>query len=62
MIIDILNIFECFEKIVLIYWRNVIRKLGVLNCLEFYNYVLYMKNYSNKEVVFICIWFVMYCL
>ena len=54
-ITDISNILERSEKTVLTHRRNAIRKLGVLNRLEFYNYASHMKNYSNKEAVFICI-------
>lgn len=54
-ITDISRILERSEKTVLTHRRNAIRKLGVLNRLEFYNYATHMKNYSNKEAVFICI-------
>ncbi|CQD43292.1 helix-turn-helix transcriptional regulator [Yersinia mollaretii] len=54
-ITDISNILERSEKTILTHRRNAIRKLGVLNRLEFYNYALHMQNYSNKEAVFICI-------
>ncbi|HEI6926509.1 TPA: LuxR family transcriptional regulator [Yersinia enterocolitica] len=54
-ITDISNILERSEKTVLTHRRNAIRKLGVLNRVEFYNYASHMKNYSNKEAVFICI-------
>ncbi|CNH06035.1 LuxR family regulatory protein [Yersinia aldovae] len=52
---DISKILERSEKTVLTHRRNAIRKLGVLNRLEFYNYASHMKNYSNKDAVFICI-------
>ncbi|CNH99673.1 helix-turn-helix transcriptional regulator [Yersinia pekkanenii] len=53
--VDISKILERSEKTILTHRRNAIRKLGVLNRLDFYNYATNMSNYSNKETVFICI-------
>jgi len=44
------------EKTILTHRRNAIRKLGVLNRLEFYNYASDMQNNnSSKEAIFICV-------
>ncbi|CNG96724.1 putative luxR-family regulatory protein [Yersinia aldovae] len=54
-IIEISRIMDRSEKTILTHRRNAIRKLGILNRLEFYNYISYIRDCSNKETIFICI-------
>lgn len=43
------------EKTILNHRRSALIKLGGKNKLDFYNYVLQMRNYSNNRAIFICI-------
>ena len=52
---DISKILDRSEKTILTHRRNAIRKLGMFNRLEFYKYASLMRNYSNKDAVFICL-------
>ncbi|CNL34466.1 putative luxR-family regulatory protein [Yersinia aldovae] len=54
-IVEISRILGRSEKTILTHRRNAIRKLGILNRLEFYNYISYIRGCSNKETIFICI-------
>ncbi|MGE4802223.1 LuxR C-terminal-related transcriptional regulator [Yersinia hibernica] len=52
---DISTMLNRSEKTILSYRRSAIKKLGVLNKLEFYNYASNMKGYGNNDAIFICI-------
>ncbi|CNJ47583.1 LuxR family regulatory protein [Yersinia rohdei] len=50
---DISVMLNRSEKTILNYRRSVIKKLGILNKLEFYNYSSNMKNYGSKDAILI---------
>lgn len=52
---DISTMLNRSEKTILSYRRSAIKKLGILNKLEFYNYASNMKGYGNNDAIFICI-------
>ncbi|ARB86393.2 MULTISPECIES: helix-turn-helix transcriptional regulator [Yersinia] len=52
---DISTMLNRSEKTILSYRRSAIKKLGILNKLEFYNYASNMKDYGNNDAIFICI-------
>ena len=52
---NISKILNCSQKTVYTHRRNAIRKLGMLNRLQFYKYTLLLKEFSYRENIFLCL-------